>query len=303
MTHPRQQQALNGNNFGARPSPTATATASPMTASSPMSYSSQSPIGPKTSVAAGSPDRSRMGTTCHQGLVIVETLSVDVGVERAQDLRIMGPMFLSLSVVFSLGSVDADRTSAKRGSEKVSWSPPERRELLWDAEERWLWLRVYDGGDFTGYQQLAGEGRVDLLSIVNQRLAESTGAKASGPGLVGGAAQEIELELFAHKEENSGSEGEGNSSLDQSIQSDGNSFSRLAGQTANLGLPSRQSYHEVSDPTDPANGLSIGAARIRLTIIDMTGMLSSQEKKPIVGMVPTQPAESVAWSLSRPNWR
>ncbi|CAE8592401.1 unnamed protein product [Polarella glacialis] len=212
-------------------------------------------------------DAARVGTTCHQGLVIVDVLSVDIGVERAQDLRTLGPLFLSLSVALSLGSVTAERTSAKRGSERASWYPAERREMLWDAEEKWLWCRIFDGGDFTGFSQLAGEGRVNLLELVEQRLAES--GSSGGPGLLGSAAELVEIELFAQSPEAAASDSEEEASADSSFSD-------------SLALATGASSGAAKDPSDPSRlGGCIGTARLQLTIIDMTGMLSSQEKKRI----------------------
>eukprot|EP00913_Durusdinium_trenchii_P018313 g17204.t1 len=145
-----------------------------------------------------------LGTTCHQGLVMVDIASVDIGVERAQDLRMLGRFFLSLSVVLSLGSVTTDGTSSRRGSEKASWNPPERKELLWDAQdfsgreaprawERWLWCRVYDW-DLIGFKQLAAAGRIDLLQFMERH------------GACG--AQGVEVELFASSEDDGGSDSE-----------------------------------------------------------------------------------------------
>ncbi|CAK9110188.1 unnamed protein product [Durusdinium trenchii] len=186
-----------------------------------------------------------LGTTCHQGLVMVDIASVDIGVERAQDLRMLGRFFLSLSVVLSLGSVTTDGTSSRRGSEKASWNPPERKELLWDAQERWLWCRVYDW-DLIGFKQLAGEGRIDLLQFMERH------------GACG--AQGVEVELFASSEDDGGSDSE-------------------ASPTSH---PTSFGTFNPEDPQDPAwRGTFIGLAKLQLTIIDMTGMLSSQQRKPI----------------------
>lgn len=227
-----------------------------------------------------------MGTTCHQGLVIVEVISVDIGVERAKDLRMLGPLFLSLSMSLSLGPLTAERTSAQRGSEKVSWIPPERRELLWDAEERWLWCRVFDGGDFTGYTQLAGEGRIDLLAMAKQSLAEG-GSSPGSPGLLG-SSKAVEVELFSQNPAQEGTRSRSDSEASESLDDSSlrvNWFS-LASNT--------MSTASLEDASDPANGFSIGMARLQLTIIDMTGMLSSQEKKSVAPERPTDIS---------PHWR
>eukprot|EP00930_Biecheleria_cincta_P094324 TRINITY_DN8531_c0_g1_i2.p1 TRINITY_DN8531_c0_g1~~TRINITY_DN8531_c0_g1_i2.p1 ORF type:complete len:691 (+),score=93.26 TRINITY_DN8531_c0_g1_i2:23-2074(+) len=263
-----------------------TAITSPLSGSSPSS--SRSPV---SALSNGTPlamrhsVSNRMGTTCHQGLVIVEVISVDIGVERAKDLRMLGPLFLSLSMSLSLGPLTAERTSAQRGSEKVSWMPPERRELLWDAEERWLWCRVFDGGDFTGYTQLAGEGRIDLLAMANKSLAEA-GSSPGSPGLLG-SSQAVEVELFSQNpaQEGTRSDSEGSESLEDSSSLRVNRLSLTSHALSTASL---------EDPADPANGFSIGMARLQLTIIDMTGMLSSQEKK---SLAPERPTDI------SPHWR
>jgi len=112
------------------------------------------------------------GRRCHAGVCFVEVLAVELTDDRVGKLRMLGAFFLSISVTLSLGAASAPATSAKRSSAKVAWQPPERRELLWDCQERWLRCRIHDGGDFTGPQQLAGEGRVDLLAFEPEVPAE-----------------------------------------------------------------------------------------------------------------------------------
>jgi len=113
----------------------------------------------------GSAGAHAAGTQCHAGVCFVEVLAVELMNGRVGELRMLGPFFLSISVSLSLGAVTATATSAKRSSATVVWQPPERRELLWDCQERWLRCHVHDGGDFTGPQQLAGQGRVDILAL------------------------------------------------------------------------------------------------------------------------------------------
>lgn len=185
----------------------------------------------------------RMGTTCHQGLVMVDIDSVDIGVERARDLRTLGPFFLSLSVQLSLGSQTSEPTSHRRGSEKAEWSVPERRQLLWDAQERYLWCRVWDG-EFS--KQLAAEGRIDLLKHL-----EGSGSE--------GIAETVEVELFAPQDDCADSDSEAG-------EASPNSTSTAA---------------TLSKLQDPSLGAFIGRAKLKLDIIDMTGMLKTQARKPI----------------------
>lgn len=182
-------------------------------------------------------DASRLGTTCHQGLVFAEVLSVELASERVKDLR-MHTVFLNLTIVLSLGPIKAERTSSRRGTQSAAWEPPERRELLWDAEERWLRCRVYDGG-LTGNYALAAQGRIDLLELI----AEGCGT----PEL-------LTVELFAPAEKEDGDE-------------------------------------ESASEEDSEDRVSCGEASLQLTIIDMTGMMSSQEKKGI-RKAPTTPADT-----------
>eukprot|EP00438_Fugacium_kawagutii_P015168 Skav227593 [mRNA] locus=scaffold1141:231131:232228:+ [translate_table: standard] len=185
-----------------------------------------------------------VGVTCHQGLVLADIQSVDIDVERAWELRTFGPTMLSLSVELSLGCQVADATAKRRGSEKVGWSPAERKQLLWDAQDQYLNLRVFDGGEL-GFPQLAGEGRIDLLKFVQN-------GKGSD-----GVADEVEVELFAPKDEMGASKSE-------------------ASPTSSLGASSSGTFEDVSNPS-----LRIGKATLKITIIDMSGMLSTQVRKRI----------------------
>lgn len=111
---------------------------------------------------------SQQGTTCHSGLVIADILGVELTAERARELRLLGPLFLQLTVSLALGPVTAEPTDPRRGSQSVSWEPPARRQLLWDTEDpdrRFLSCRVYDGGSLGGEPSLAAEGFVDLVEL------------------------------------------------------------------------------------------------------------------------------------------
>jgi len=136
-------------------------------------------------------DGAHVGFTCHQGLVIIEVHRVELEEEHVRDLRMLGSLFLTLSVDLSLGSVTTERTAPRRGSAVASWEPPERRDILWDAEERWLWCRIYDG-EFTGTSQLAAEGRIDLFKLA-ARASESAGG---GAGPAASPPEEMLVELF-----------------------------------------------------------------------------------------------------------
>lgn len=187
---------------------------------------SQKTLEPTEDTSHLSQSESQVGVTCHQGLVIAEVVSVDLDDDRVRELRMLGPVFLNLTVVVSLGSVESDRTAPRRGSQVATWEPPERRELLWDAEERWLRISIYDGG-LAGRFLLAAKGKIDLLELVDQGC---------------GTMQSLEVELFAPADEDDGNEDCGSDSEDGRAE-------------------------------------RCGEACVQLTIIDMTGMLSSQEKK------------------------
>jgi len=128
---------------------------------------------PRVSPATGSPKllspepakekKSKEPVVMNPGIAIVEVLTVELSDERAEELRMLGPMFLSLSVRFGLGGTKSEPTSSRRGSRVALWEPPERRELFWDGKEKWLWCRVFDE-DLIGGSKLAGEGRVNLFS-------------------------------------------------------------------------------------------------------------------------------------------
>lgn len=108
---------------------------------------------PQSPPVIGSGGISRLGKACHQGLVIVEALNVELSEARVAELRpLVAELLLSLSIVLSLGSAHTEQLY-----------PGCRRDLLWDTEERWLWCRVYDAG-LTG-DDLAAEGRIDLFAL------------------------------------------------------------------------------------------------------------------------------------------
>eukprot|EP00439_Symbiodinium_sp_Y106_P084157 s135_g25.t1 len=107
---------------------------SPKTASQGKTGAQELPMSGHTE----STDFGDHGTTCHNGMILANIESVDVCSERAGDLRTLGSMFLSLSVELS---------------------------------EKWLWVRVYDGGDFLTTRQLAGAGRIDLQSLLERSSA------------------------------------------------------------------------------------------------------------------------------------
>lgn len=213
---------------------------------------------------------SAQGHSCHQGLVIVEVQSVELYEDRVTELRMLGPLFLSLSVVLSLGPATAQRTSVRRGASSAEWRPPERRELLWDAQERWLWCRVYDGGELTGAGQLAAEGRVDLAGL------------AAEGGANPGASAEMGIELYQPLDEDEGDD-DLNSEIGGSMASSprrprwGSSISAVP-----PGAPGEDF------PTGP----SCGILQLQLTIIDMSGMLKQQ--RPSVVAVPAHNAAAAA---------
>lgn len=208
------------------------------------------------------------GRTCFQGVCFVEIIGVEISDERARDLRILGSFFLSLSVTMSLGTMTAEPTSAKRGTANATWEPPERRELLWDCEERFLWCRVFDGADLPGLGTLAAEGRIDL--------------KAMGDA----SNVEVALDLFANGGEESSDEESGR----QQPSVRGRQQPPPGGHfTANGRGPRGGNHLEAmsfgfdlplpEDPTDPAaTGHCCGYARLKLTLVDMSGMDSG--KKP-----------------------
>lgn len=220
--------------------------------------SAPSPV-PASSTAAG--------RTCIQGVCFVEVVSVEISEDRARDLRILGSFFLSLSVTLSLGSITAEATPARRSSNAVTWEPPERRELLWDCEERWLWCRVFDGGEL-GMEQLAAEGRLDLKAL----------------GEVSNA--DVKVDLFASGGADSDDEG------DNSRARGHPTFGAPRGyyDSPQANWPRTSLYESAShypgagvtmgfaeDPTDPAvTGRCCGVARLRVTLVDMSVMDSKK---------------------------
>lgn len=277
-------------------------------------------------------NQTRAGTTCHAGVCFVEVVSVEISDDRARDLRLLGSFFLSLSVTFALGSKTSQATAAKRMSPIVRWDPPERREILWDCEERWLWCRVNDGEELIGVSQLAGEGRVDIKAIAEHQAFNGKDGSV-----------EVAVDLFApggDEESDEDTESSRHDHSDMAMASghynetpreDGDFLSRSGGffgswegflggavgslgpsgpsggyppMSGNLG-PNASHYYASGaarddglvgqhphfdgtghplggpfepveeDPTDPAvYGCLCGVARLRITLIDMSGMAS-----------------------------
>jgi len=247
-----------------------------------------------------------VGTTCHQGLVIAEILSVELMEDRVRELRMLGPLLLRLSVALSLGPITVEKTVPRRGSHVATWVPPERRELLWDAQERWLWCRVEDGSEFSGESKCAGEGRIDLFAL------------AAGAGR-SPITEPICVDLYVPAEDGDDEE-DGSASEGSSVASTPRvspSSSSLGGRSAHPpngsflappphggalppwpvwrpplpddggggGTAPPSISDDEEDLSGPARGLCCGLARLRLTLIDMSGMVASQERKAI-GDVP-----------------
>lgn len=263
-------------------------------------------------------DGGKSGTTCHQGLVIVEVLGATLEDDRVRNLRMLGPLFLSLAVSLSLGPLTAEPTTSKRGSGAVCWTPPERREILWDTEERWLWCSVFDGGHFGGDAQVAGHGRLDLLAVLAQQQEGGNGGRS---------ITEV-VDLYVPEEEDSDDEhsDDDNDGTDtdcsgtevspishRSVRSHGSggtppsrrsrerpprplkapsaeADSRCGFGSASTPPPSGDikshrrraarviEHDEEDDDSNPAaQGAFCGVARLKLTLIDMTGMLTTQE--------------------------
>lgn len=212
--------------------------------------------GPAAAQGPAAGTSSAAGRTCLQGVCFVEIMGIEISEERARDLRMLGQLFLSLNVTMSLGTITAEASSVKRGSAVASWDPPERRELLWDCEERWLWCRVFDGSEIVGMGQMAAEGRVDL-------------------GLLGDASNvEVCVDLFARGGDDSDDE------KDQSrrgIRWQGNGFGAPAGYFAEgKGRRMQRAMSMDQDPQDPSvYGQCCGVARLRVTLVNMSGMDSS----------------------------
>jgi len=155
------------------------------------SSASSRPAPQKSSAGAA----AHVGTTAHQGLAIVEVLSVHLEDDRVSYLKPLGALFLNLTVVVSLGAATAEPTSAKWSSATAVWEPPERKQLLWDCEERWLYLTVNDM-TISGSMQLAGQGRLDVRGVQAEMQSWGDGEDMA----------EVEIELYAPREEMSDEE-------------------------------------------------------------------------------------------------
>lgn len=208
---------------------------------------------------------ARAGTAAYQGLIIAEIIEVELQEERARDLKILGPMFLNLTVTLTLGPVAASPSSARWSSAAVSWEPPERRDLLWDCEERWLWCFVNDG-DVLGGETLAALSRIDVRA-----LAEDSP--------MGGAAKEIALDLFAPHE-------------DSDISSGSEDEDWRRHDPRGFGRRPRLGDGDPQDPDDPSHGQCCGSARLRVTCIDMSDMASAGMEKKSVSQSPPMPGYS-----------
>mmetsp|Transcript_53667 Transcript_53667/g.120511 ORF Transcript_53667/g.120511 Transcript_53667/m.120511 type:complete len:535 (-) Transcript_53667:53-1657(-) len=155
------------------------------------SSASSRPVSQKASAGAA----AKVGTTAHQGLAIVEVVSVHLEDDRVSYLKPLGALFLNLTVVVSLGSATAEPTSAKWSSATAVWEPAERKQLLWDCEERWLYLRVNDM-TISGGMQLAGQGRLDVRDVQAEMQSWGDGEDMA----------DVEMELYAPREEMSDEE-------------------------------------------------------------------------------------------------
>jgi len=134
----------------------------------------------------------------HQGLVIMELFDVQIFEERVRELKVFGPMFLSLSVHLSLGLQEAEPTPSRFGSANLEWDPPERRELVWDCEERHVWCTVYDD-DYAGNLELAGEGCVNIREAIGlPDKTAMTDVLCSGGmvGSSGGGSAVVQVDLY-----------------------------------------------------------------------------------------------------------
>eukprot|EP00747_Dinoflagellata_sp_TGD_P025290 gnl/TRDRNA2_/TRDRNA2_131156_c0_seq1.p1 gnl/TRDRNA2_/TRDRNA2_131156_c0~~gnl/TRDRNA2_/TRDRNA2_131156_c0_seq1.p1 ORF type:complete len:540 (-),score=107.01 gnl/TRDRNA2_/TRDRNA2_131156_c0_seq1:195-1814(-) len=238
------------------------------------------------SSAADPSEVAESGLTCHAGVVFVEVMRVDLSDERAGELRMLGPLFLSLTAYVTLGSLTTEPLPPRRSSRQVSWEPAERRELVWDCQERWLRLKVYDE-DFTGFSQFAGEGRVDLLDAV----------------AAGSSGKQCEVDLFTPSDEEEDVDEDGDEvSRTMLPEATGpayfrngaaaNGFGFLGGLTAQGGgLPpppppeadpfsTRANGHEArgqvatksDDDEDWSRRRWCGTARVRVTPVDMSKM-------------------------------
>eukprot|EP00929_Paragymnodinium_shiwhaense_P104972 TRINITY_DN6980_c0_g1_i1.p1 TRINITY_DN6980_c0_g1~~TRINITY_DN6980_c0_g1_i1.p1 ORF type:complete len:784 (-),score=144.53 TRINITY_DN6980_c0_g1_i1:140-2491(-) len=214
----------------------------------------------RVAAGASSANGAGVGFKCHQGLVIVEVQAAELSDDRARELRMLGPLFLSMAVELSLGTTSAEWTSTKRGAQDVSWEPAERRELLWDAEERWLQVQLHDGEQIAGLTQVAGRGRIDLLAL---------NAEAQ---LRPGDPFQFEVDIYAPGEDD-------DSHSVATVDSDG-SVSPHRQPGSRLGL-----HHEGDDdPDDPErHGEHCGTVHLQVTLIDMSGMLAAQERRQLGG--------------------
>jgi len=218
---------------------------------------SRAPAAPAPEPASSSAAAVAAGRQCFQGVCFAEVVGIEISDERARDLRILGAMFLSLSVTMSLGTMIAEPTSAKRGSAIAAWEPPERRELLWDCQEPWLWCRVFDGAELMGLGTLAAEGRLDL-----RLLGDETNNV------------EVSLDLFASGGEDSDDENGPASNRGRSRR--GHGYGAPPGYFAEA-APAGPGYHQ--DVSDPASlGACCGVAHLRITVVNMSSMDSG--KKP-----------------------
>jgi hypothetical protein len=214
------------------------------------------------------------GRTCIQGVCFVEVVGVEISEERARDLRILGSFFLSLSVSLSLGSITSEPTTARRNSNVVTWQPPERRELLWDCEERWLWCRVFDGGEL-GMEQLAAEGRLDLKAL-GEVSNTDVGVDLFAAG---GADSDDEAESRARTNPSRGQPTfgapRGYYDTPQAMRTR-TSLYEAAKQQHGKGTP--VGFVPFSeDPNDPAmTGQCCGVARLKVTLVDMSVMDSKK---------------------------
>lgn len=232
------------------------------------------------------PSSTAAGRTCIQGVCFVEVVGVEISDERSRDLRILGSFFLSLSVTLSLGAITAEPTTTRRSSNTVTWQPPERRELLWDCEERWLWCRVFDGGEL-GMEQLAAEGRLDLKALGEVSNADVVVDLFAS----GGADSDDEADPSRGRGRGQPTFGapQGYYNTPQAAQTRASWYEAAKQQSggASMGLV----MPIAEDPTDPAmTGQCCGVARLRITLVDMSVMDS---KKANSGSSSTQ--------LARPN--
>jgi len=134
----------------------------------------------------------------HQGLVIMELCAVQLFEERVRELKVFGSMFLNLSVHLSLGLQEAEPTTSRLGSACLEWDPPERRELVWDCEERHIWCTVYDD-DYAGNLELAAEGCINIREAIGlPDKTAMTDVLCSG-GMVGsggGGSAVVQVDLY-----------------------------------------------------------------------------------------------------------